>query len=306
MKRTCLHIITSTDDNKTCEFHLAIKKTNYFRMKQLFTILLLLASFLLKAQEINLITYNIRYNTPNDGINAWPNRSEMVTGLLRFHEADIFGLQEALIGQINDIEKQLPQMKNVGVGRDDGKEAGEFSPIFFNTEKFKLVDSGWFWLSETPEKSGFGWDAHYNRICTWVKLKPKKGTQFMVFNTHLDHQGDVARAESAKLILKKIVKLNTKNLPVILTGDFNLTPETEPILYIKQHLKDSKEISLVPPYGPDGTFNNFDFNSNLTDRIDYIFVNDKVTVLKYGVLSDSKDIRYPSDHLPVFAKIRLN
>jgi endonuclease/exonuclease/phosphatase family metal-dependent hydrolase len=275
-------------------------------MKLLLFVLLFGTAFVLNAQEINVVTYNIRYNTPNDGINAWPNRSEMVAGLLRFHEAEIVGMQEALIGQINDIEIQLPQMKHIGVGRDDGKEAGEFSPIFYDTNKFKLVDCGWFWLSETPEKPGYGWDAHYNRICTWAKFKPKKGKQFFVLNTHFDHQGDVARAESAKLILKKIGELNTNNLPVILMGDFNLTPETAPIEYIKQHLTDSKSISQEKPYGPDGTFNGFDFNSKLPDRIDFIFVNEKVTVLKYSVLSDSKDNRYPSDHLPVFVKAKLN
>jgi endonuclease/exonuclease/phosphatase family metal-dependent hydrolase len=275
-------------------------------MKQLLTIILLFIAFLLKAQEINVITYNIRYNTPNDSINAWPNRCNMVCGLLRFHEAGIFGLQEALIGQINDIKKQLPQMKYIGVGRDDGKEAGEFSPIFFDSIKFKLINKGWFWLSETPEKPGYGWDAHFNRICTWVKLKPKKGTPFLYLNTHLDHQGDIARAESAKLIMKKIDELNSKHFPVILSGDFNLTPEAAPIQYIKQHLKDCREISMELPYGPDGTFNNFDFNSKLPDRIDYIFVNEKVTVLKYAVLTDSKENRYPSDHLPVMVKLRLN
>jgi endonuclease/exonuclease/phosphatase family metal-dependent hydrolase len=251
------------------------------------------------------MTYNIRFNTPNDGINAWPNRSEMVASLLRFHEAEIFGMQEALIGQITDIETQLPQMKHIGVGRDDGKEAGEFSPIFYDTSKFKLIDYGWFWLSETPETPGWGWDARYNRICTWAKFKPKKGSQLLVLNTHFDHQGDTARAESAKLILRKIDELNTKNLPVILMGDFNLTPETTPIQYIKQHLTDSKAITSTKPYGPDGTFNGFDFNSKLPDRIDYIFVNEKVTVLKYAVLSDSKDNRYPSDHLPVFVRVKL-
>jgi endonuclease/exonuclease/phosphatase family metal-dependent hydrolase len=274
-------------------------------MKRQFTFILLLFCILANAQEINIITYNIRYNTPNDGINAWPYRSEMVASLLRFHEAEIFGMQEALIGQITDIETQLPQMKHIGVGRDDGKEAGEFSPIFYDTNKFKLIDCGWFWLSETPQKPGWGWDAHYNRICTWVKIKPKKGSQLLVLNTHFDHQGDTARAESAKLILRKIDELNTKNLPVILMGDFNLTPETSPIQYLKQHLTDSKAITLNPPYGPDGTFNGFDFNSKLPDRIDYIFVNKKVTVLKYAVLSDSKDNRYPSDHLPVFVRVKL-
>jgi len=274
-------------------------------MKPYLTLFLLFCAFLLNAQEINIITYNIRFNNPNDGINAWPNRSEMVTSLIRFHEADIFGMQETLIGQINDIEKQLPQMKQIGVGRDDGKEAGEFSPIFYDTNKFKLIDYGWFWLSETPDKPGYGWDAHYNRICSWAILKPQKGSSFLYLNTHFDHQGDVARAESAKLILKKIGELNPKNLPVILSGDFNLTPEAAPIKYIKQYLKDSKEISKAAPYGPDGTFNNFEFNSKLPDRIDYIFVNEKVTVLKYAALTDSKENRYPSDHLPVFVRVKL-
>jgi endonuclease/exonuclease/phosphatase family metal-dependent hydrolase len=275
-------------------------------MKSILTLLLLSVALLLNAQEINLITYNIRFNNPNDGINAWPNRSEMVAALLQFHEAEIFGMEEALTGQIKDIEKQLPKIKHIGVGRDDGKEAGEFSPIFYDTTKFKLLDYGWFWLSETPDKPGYGWDAHYNRICTWAKLKPSKGKTFLYLNTHLDHQGDIARAESAKLILKKINELNNKHFPVILSGDFNLTPETAPIKYIKQYLRDSKEISQEPPYGPDGTFNNFEYTSKLPDRIDYVFVNEKVTVLKYGVLTDSKDNRFPSDHLPVFVKLKLN
>jgi endonuclease/exonuclease/phosphatase family metal-dependent hydrolase len=274
-------------------------------IKFLITAFLIFTVFLLKAQEINVITYNIRLNTPDDGINAWPNRSEKVAALLRFHEADIFGLQEALVGQISDLKKQLPLMKCIGVGRDDGKEAGEFSPVFFDSSKFILVDFGWFWLSQTPEKPGFGWDAHYNRICTWVKLKQKKGAQFLVLNTHFDHQGDLARAESAKLILKKIDELNTRSLPVILMGDFNLTPETGPIRVIKEQLKDSRSISLATPYGPEGTFNGFDFDSELKERIDYVFVNGKVTVLKYAVLSDSKDNRYPSDHLPVFTMLKM-
>jgi endonuclease/exonuclease/phosphatase family metal-dependent hydrolase len=274
--------------------------------KFLLTAFLIFTVFLLKAQEINVITYNIRLNTPDDGINAWPNRSEKVAALLRFHEADVFGLQEALAGQINDLKKQLPQMKCIGVGRDDGKEAGEFSPVFFDTTKFKLTDFGWFWLSQTPEKPGFGWDAHYNRICTWVILKQKNGVQVLVLNTHFDHQGDVARAESAKLIIEKIDELNTRDLPVILMGDFNLTSDAGPIQYIEKRMKDSKLISLEPPYGPEGTFNGFDFNSELKERIDFIFVNKKVSVQKYAVLTDSKDNRYPSDHLPVFTTIRLN
>jgi endonuclease/exonuclease/phosphatase family metal-dependent hydrolase len=275
-------------------------------MKRLFFITLILVSNLLSAQNIRIITYNIRYNNSGDGINAWPNRSQQVAALLEFHQADIFGLQEALIGQIQDIHKQLPHMKWVGVGRDDGKEAGEFSPLFYNSKKFKALKSGWFWLSQTPEKPGLGWDAACNRVCTWLLLEAdKKDQQFMVFNTHFDHQGMKARTESAKLILQKIKELNRDNLPVILTGDFNLTPEQEPISVITQELKDSRAISKEVPYGPSGTFNGFKFDSPLKDRIDYVFVNNLVEVKQYGVLSDSKDQRYPSDHLPVFVSIEL-
>lgn len=275
-------------------------------MKRLIFITLILVSNLISAQNIRIITYNIRYNNPGDGINAWPNRSQQVAALLEFHQADIFGLQEALIGQIQDINKQLPHMKWVGVGRDDGKEAGEFSPLFYNSKKFKALKSGWFWLSQTPEKPGLGWDAACNRICTWLLLEAdKKDQQFMVFNTHFDHQGMKARTESAKLILQKIKELNRDNLPVILTGDFNLTPEQEPISVIIRELKDSRSISKDAPYGPAGTFNGFKFDSPLKERIDYVFVNNLVEVKQYGVLSDSKDQRYPSDHLPVFVNFEL-
>ncbi|BBE20599.1 endonuclease/exonuclease/phosphatase family protein [Aquipluma nitroreducens] len=215
-------------------------------------------------------------------------------------------MQEALISQIEDIKKQLPNMNWVGVGRDDGKKAGEFSPLFYNSKKFKALKSGWFWLSQTPEKPGLGWDAACNRVCTWLLLETdKKDRQFMVFNTHFDHQGVKARTESAKLILRKIKELNSSKLPVILTGDFNLTPEQEPIAVITKELHDSRTVTKEAPYGPNGTFNGFQFNSPLNERIDYVFVNDLVEVKQYGVLTDSKELRYPSDHLPVFVNLEL-
>jgi endonuclease/exonuclease/phosphatase family metal-dependent hydrolase len=276
-------------------------------MKALTLIVFLLVCKLVVAQSIQVITYNIRLNTPDDGINAWPNRSKQVAALLDFHNPDIFGLQEALIGQIEDIQKELPKMKWVGVGRDDGKKAGEYSPIFYNSEKYKSLKQGWFWLSGTPDKPGLGWDAACNRVCTWVLLETeKKDKQFMVFNTHFDHKGTQARAESAKLILRKIKELNKDNLPVILTGDFNMTPEQAPIATITTELKDSRAISKKPPYGPSGTFNGFDFNSPLKERIDYVFVSDQVTVKDYAILSDSKDLRFPSDHLPVFVNLEMH
>src|SRR5665648_606437 len=143
-------------------------------MKPFLFILLLFAGNLSMAQNIRVITYNIRFNNPDDGENAWPNRSNQVSALLDFHQADIFGLQEALIGQIEDIQAQLPNMEWVGVGRDDGKKAGEYSPLFYNSKKFDALQKGWFWLSETPEKPGLGWDASCKRVCTWVIMKKKK------------------------------------------------------------------------------------------------------------------------------------
>lgn len=276
-------------------------------MKKLVILILLLAPATLYSQQMNIITYNIRYNNPGDGVNAWPNRIEMVTGLLQFHNPDIFGLQEALYGQITDIQKNLPDYEWFGVGRDDGKKAGEFSPIFFKKSEFILLKHGTFWLSKTPEIPSKGWDAALNRIVTWGKFQSKvTGKQFIVFNTHFDHRGVEARKESAALIRKKIEEMTYDNaLPAILTGDFNLTPDQEPILLIKKYLSDAREISQEPPYGPAGTFNGFKWDAPLKERIDYIFVNDKVKVLKYAILTDSKDQRYPSDHLPVFAKVQL-
>ncbi len=275
-------------------------------MKRIAFILILLASNFVMAQNLRVITYNIRLNIASDGINAWPNRSSQVSALLAFHQADIFGLQEAMFGQIEDIQAQLPKMAWVGVGRDDGIKAGEFSPLFYNSEKFKALKQGGFWLSETPEKPGLGWDAACNRVCTWLILKENKSNKkFMILNTHFDHVGNLARSESAKLILRKIKEINTDHLPTILMGDFNLTPEREPISLITSVLHDSRSISKELPYGPTGTFNGFKFDSPLKDRIDYVFVNEQVKVKQYGVLTDSKDQRYPSDHLPVFVNLEL-
>lgn len=276
-------------------------------MKLIFTLSFFLLASSLMSQDIQVISYNIRLNTASDGINAWPNRADQVAALLDFHNPDVFGLQEAMIGQIEDLQAQFPKMKWIGLGRDDGKQAGEFSPIFYDFDKYKLLKQGTFWLSQTPEKPGLGWDAACNRVCTWAVLQTSKSMKkFLVLNTHFDHMGVKARSESAKLILKKIKELNPEKLPVILMGDFNLTPDQLPISMITQELKDSRAISKKLPYGPNGTFNGFDYNSPLKDRIDYVFVSKQVEVKRYAVLSDSKDKRFPSDHLPVFVSLDLH
>ena len=276
-------------------------------MKKIVFLILILTPFAMFAQQMNIMTFNIRFNNPGDGVNAWPNRVEMVSGLLKFHEPDIFGFQEALVGQIEDIQKTMPDFEWFGVGRDDGKSAGEFSPVFFNKKKFILIESGTFWLSETPEKPSKSWDAALPRIVTWGKFKSKvTGKQFLYFNTHFDHKGDEARKNSAFVIRDKIKEISgNQGLPVILTGDFNLYPESEPIGLIKTFMKDSREITETPPYGPVGTFNSFDWNAPMERRIDYIFTQGGIKVLKYAVLTDSKNQRWPSDHLPVFVKIQM-
>jgi endonuclease/exonuclease/phosphatase family metal-dependent hydrolase len=253
-------------------------------------------------QPINIISYNIRLNLASDGVNAWPNRKDNVKALVKFYDTDILCVQEALPEQFDELLVNT-DFDVVGVGRDDGKRKGEFSAIYFNKKRFVKKDGGTFWLSLTPDVPSKGWDAALNRICSWVKLYDRSNKkEFIVFNTHYDHIGVQARIESAKLIKQKIQQI-APTLPVVFTGDLNVTPETEAIATIKSFLTDSKEISIEPPYGPAGTFNAFKWDSPLKDKIDYIFVNKGFKVQKFAVLSDSKDQRYYSDHLPVFAKL---
>ena len=179
-----------------------------------------------KDTPFNLITYNIRMNTPDDGVNAWPLRKEKVAGLLKFHQADIFNVQEALPEQMDDLVALFPDFDHVGVGRDDGVRKGEHMGVFYKKSRFEKLTDGMFWLSQTPDKPGFGWDAVCNRTVTWIKLKDKITKKvFYVFDTHFDHRGNKAREESSKLILKSIKEINKENLPLILTGDLNLVKD---------------------------------------------------------------------------------
>jgi len=271
--------------------------------------ILLFCSFLwsVKAQKpMNIVTYNIRYNNPGDKENAWPKRFEDVIRLLKTHKADIFSVQEALYDQVMNLKDGMKGFEYVGVGRDDGNINGEFSAIYYNSNRFLLMENGTFWLSKTPKIPSKSWDAALNRICTWARFREKESHKsFYVLNTHFDHQGVVARKKSAELILKKITEIADRRDPLILTGDFNLTPEEKPLVLIRQKLKDSRQVSLSAPKGPVGTFNGFDFQSKLENRIDYLFVNKFVEVNSYSVLTDSKDGRYPSDHLPVLIEVLM-
>jgi endonuclease/exonuclease/phosphatase family metal-dependent hydrolase len=259
-----------------------------------------------KETPFNIITYNIRMNTPDDGENAWPLRKDKVAGLLSFHEADIFNVQEALPEQMDDLTAAFPGFDHVGVGRDDGIRSGEHMGIFYKKARFTKIQDGMFWLSPTPEKPGMGWDAACNRTCTWIKLKDNiTGKKFFILNTHLDHRGNTAREEGAKLIISRMAEINKENLPLILTGDFNLVKESKPIQLILQVLDDARDISVTLPYGPEGTSGGFAVRAK-SRNIDFIFVNEKVKVLRHGVLSDSFNMFYPSDHLPVLAEVQID
>lgn len=258
-----------------------------------------------KSQEITVMTYNIRFDNPNDGVNAWPQRKDFLVSQVRFHAPVIMGVQEALKHQLDYIDQAFPSYSYIGVGRDDGRVAGEFSAIFYDSEQLKLKDSGTFWLSPTPERPSKGWDAALNRICTYGLFKPRGAKPFWVFNTHFDHIGQQARAESVQLILEQIKKRNPKGYPVVLMGDLNLTPDTEPIQTLAKAMKDTYTTSSFPPLGPNGTFTGFSWEQKIDRRIDYIFVSQEVQPLQTAILTDSQEQRYPSDHFPVVAKLQL-
>lgn len=260
-----------------------------------------------KTQNLKVITFNIRMATESDGDNAWSYRKDEVTDLLNYYHPDIFGVQEALPEQMDHLNSVLSDYNSIGVGRDDGKRKGEYSAIFYDDKKFEVIKSGTFWLSETPEKVSLGWDAACNRVCSYSLLKDKNnGAQFWTFNTHFDHVGNQARKESAKVILAKIKQFNPDNLPVVLTGDFNLTDDSLPMEYLSTHLKDAYSNTLNKPYGPAGTFNDFDTTKPAKDRIDYIFVQG-FKVLTYRVINDlRKNLHYPSDHFPVMVQLEFD
>jgi len=254
---------------------------------------------------LRVASYNLRYNNAGDGANAWPNRKELVKNLVRHYDFDVFGVQEGLRGQLTDVA-ELPAYAFVGRGRDDGKEAGEHSAIFYKKARLALLQTGDFWLSETPARPGKGWDATCcNRICTWAKLKDlQSGQVFYFFSVHFDHEGVEARRQSGQLMVRKIKEI-AQGAPVICVGDLNSTPDTEQVKTLQGALSDAYLLTQKPVYGPVGTFNGFKLDAPLADRIDYIFVSPGSMVLNYTVLTDSMRGHYPSDHFPVVAEVVL-
>jgi endonuclease/exonuclease/phosphatase family metal-dependent hydrolase len=263
-------------------------------------------------KTINVMSFNIRYDNPNDRDNAWTNRKEMVAETIRFHKIDIAGLQEALLHQVRDLETLLPEYNWFGVGREDGREEGEFTPVFYLRSRFKILCQSFFWLSDTPDRPGKAWDAACPRIATWAKIKDRyAGKIFFLFNTHLDHMGETARIKSAELLLKKINKLAEEN-PIILTGDFNCTEKEQPYKILTSGidqlsgLSDTYYLTKFKPYGSTQTFNGYRDAIHPDLRIDFIFVGKTDEVFRCGIISERWDGSFVSDHNAVLTELKLN
>ncbi|MBC6490364.1 endonuclease/exonuclease/phosphatase family protein [Flavihumibacter stibioxidans] len=259
------------------------------------------------AQEMIIGTYNIRFDNKRDSGNLWVDRAPIVTALLRFHDFDIFGTQEALKNQLDDISNALPEYSRYGLGRDDGREKGEHAAIFYKKATFRLLDKGDFWLSQSPEKPSLGWDATCcNRICSWVYLQDiKNGKKFYVFNAHYDHQGVEARKESSKLVLAKISSIAGSS-PVIFMGDLNGGHDSDWYLELANSklLKDSYA-QVKYPYVNNSSFNGFGSVKTGKEIIDHVFVTTHFRVAKWGLLTDTYNGKFPSDHFPVYVKVKL-
>lgn len=315
------------------EFQYQMKKD--FRL-MLLMLLLVVGSVrfecIAETAEFNVATYNLRQLNEDDSAegNGWERRCPVLAGLIRFHEFNIFGTQEGFKSQLEDLKAQLPGYDYIGVAREDGKEEGEHSAIFYDTDMFELLDHGDFWLSETPDRPGLGWDAACVRICSWGKFRHKAtGKEFQFYNLHLDHVGEKARVESVLLVQKKMKEIGM-DMPTFLTGDFNVdqTHDMYGVLSSSDFLSDSfKTADFV--YALNGTFNDYETDGFTESRIDHIFVTDDIKVEKYGVLTDTyrtspeedkkydlknfpKDVRLdayhvrvPSDHFPVKIKVKI-
>jgi endonuclease/exonuclease/phosphatase family metal-dependent hydrolase len=276
-------------------------------MKFICFLFLTLFSAALSAQSLTFLTYNIRLDVASDGENAWPRRCDYLAAQIRFYAPDVWGIQEGLPHQVAFLQEKFRDYSSFGLGREPGGK-GESTHIFFKTDRFEAETSHVFWLSETPDTVSMGWDAACLRVCTALRLKDKNSSKrFWVFNTHLDHLGETARVKSAELILAKIRQFDPENLPVVLMGDFNAEPGSPAVQRLGAILNDAGDVSQQPSFGPAGTFNGFRFDAPVHRRIDYIFVSKapEIMVHRHAVISDSKDLRYPSDHLPVWAELEI-
>ena len=259
------------------------------------------------ATSLSMMTFNMRYDNPEDGQNNWRFRRERVAGVIKAQEVDVLGTQELLSNQFNDLSGLLTGYQGVGVGRLDGAESGEYCAVFFRKDRFTLLDSGTFWLSETPEVVGsLGWDGACERIATWVVLRDRDGRELFFIDTHLDHVGQVARDEGVSLLMKRIETLSGGR-PVILTGDFNSEPGSSVVAHVQKDgvLHDAKAIAAQRS-GTDWSFSDFgQIPEAERPLLDYIFVSGDIEAVRYEVLPDTFDGGYVSDHAPVMAVVKI-
>ena len=283
-------------------------------MKKLFyflAVIVLLTSCNSKPVVLNVMSFNIRYDNPGDSLNNWQYRKDVAAKTIKKQNADIVGTQEVLVNQLNDLKSRLPEYNAIGVGREDGIEKGEYSAILYKKDRFKEIKSGYFWLSETPEVAGSkGWDGACERIATWAILEDISSKKQLFFiNTHLDHVGKIARQEGVTLLLSRANAL-ANGLPIIMTGDFNATPESDVIKHVTdvnspEHLIHSKDIA-VEKSGTDWTFHGFGkVPMERREFIDYVFVSKGIKVAKHNVLPEKLDDIFISDHSVVVAQIEI-
>ncbi len=272
------------------------------------TLLALAATFLfnfyLLGQSLTVMTYNIRYDNPNDKENWWQHRKTDVAQLIDYYHPDIVGTQEGLIHQLDYINEHTTHYTYIGVGRDDGQKKGEFTAIFYDTRKLEILEDKTFWLSTTPDQISVGWDASMERICTYAKFRILESKVVIhVFNTHFDHIGPKAREESARLLLSKIEEFGLQNEKVVVMGDLNSEPKNLPITLLSAELSDGLKYAEKKFYGPIGTSNQFDISHIPNKRIDYIFTKNFITK-EYRHIDDRRTNNlWVSDHLPVLSII---
>ncbi len=269
---------------------------------------LLWASSMTSQEVLDIMAYNIRYGTAEDGDNQWDIRKDYLAQMLQYYEPDFIGTQEGQKFQLDFIKTHLTPYEWFGAPRSHSGWP-EYTAVFYRTDKFTLIEENTFWLSPTPDTMSIGWDAAIIRVATYGLVQMKDTDKYIwILNTHFDHIGPVARLESAKLIHRVADELiRQHDAPIVIMGDFNDTHNTPPIQYLKQYFNDSREVSENPAYGSPGTWNGFDFNAKPTEIIDYIFIgkNPQLRVLKYRIIDDFYDFKYPSDHLPVMIRVSL-
>ena len=256
-------------------------------------------------EPITVMTFNIRYGTATDGDNEWTRRRTMLFDLVREQDADLVGLQEALDFQVDEITAAVPGYATIGVGRDDGGARGEFAAILFRRTRFRVAEAGTFWFSDTPTVPGSkSWGNTITRICTWARLIDRDGRGFFVYNVHLDHQSQPSRERSTGLLRERIDARSFAAEPVVVTGDFNVGEKNPALATLVGPFVDTYRV-VRPQETTVGTFTGFKFGNVDGEKIDYILVQPGSDVMHADIVRFTRDQRYPSDHFPVVARVRL-